>query len=146
MKLSIVLLLLCIALENQCTLAQQHNLYFGNCIYDNNTMPIYSHVISMENHRHVRFNPKPVRGFFKKYFTDVFRRPKTTTTTPAPILTGEILKTTVVFPPNVSTVLTCFRLYMKKLIFKSPFFSLLQQNRIRKMIFQLNVFKLLTIY
>lgn len=78
--------------------ALQHNLFYGNCARDNNTVPIYTQVVIMDNPTAVYTPSKPVRRWYD-WFS--FSR-KSKTTTPAPILSGKVINTTVVFPPHVS--------------------------------------------
>lgn len=79
--------------------AIQHNLFYGHCAYDNNTVPIYTQMIAMDNPSSNQVTSKPVRRWYDS-FTSLFRQ---RTTTPAPI--GNIINATVVFPPPVSTIL-----------------------------------------
>lgn len=79
--------------------ALQHNLFYGSCVYDNNTVPIYTQVISLDNpHPIVATTPKPTRGWFNWLPNLSFRR-----RSPSPPVTqGTVINTTVVFPPAVS--------------------------------------------
>lgn len=75
----------------------QHNLYYGNCANDNDTVPIYTQVIIMDNPDAVRTPSRPSRRWF-----DIFSLRRRATTTPAPIFSGKVINATVTFPPTVS--------------------------------------------
>lgn len=84
--------------------ALQHNLFYGNCVYDNNTMPIYTQLVTMDNLR----PPTAVRPRrWYDYVLHPFRRHSTTpspTSSPpsASFRHGNIINTTIVYPPHVS--------------------------------------------
>lgn len=85
---------------NRCN-ALQHNLFYGDCAYDNNTMPIYTQLVSMENHR-----PPAVRPTRKWYDLIVhpFRHHKTTPPASS-VVPGSTINTTVVYPPLVNILI-----------------------------------------
>ncbi|XP_055318189.1 uncharacterized protein LOC129576713 [Sitodiplosis mosellana] len=97
MKKNLVVFLLCAVTIYGCN-ALQHNLFYGNCVLDNNTVPIYTQVVLMDNPYAVHTPAKPVRRWYDWFSKLSFRRK--TTTTPAPsIVSGKVINATVVFPP-----------------------------------------------
>lgn len=80
--------------------ALQHNLFYGNCAYDNNTMPIYTQVVTMENQRPPTAE-KPRKWY--DYILHPFGRRTTPPPPPPPSFGhGSSLNTTIVYPPFVS--------------------------------------------
>lgn len=92
----IVLLVILCGLTAYQTYALQHNLFYGNCAYDNNTVPIYTQLIHMDNPSHVA---KPVRRWYDFILRNPFRRHETTA---APKVPPKSVNTTIIFPPPVS--------------------------------------------
>lgn len=79
--------------------AVQHNLFYGNCVYDNNTVPIYKQVVIMENPSAVHVPSKPIRRWYD-WFSNIPLRRRAITS--APIVSGKVIDATVVYPPHVS--------------------------------------------
>lgn len=75
----------------------KHNFSYGNCVKDNNTVPIYTQVVFMDNPHVVPTPSKPPQRHWYDFFS--FRRKATTA---APIASVQIINATVVFPPRVS--------------------------------------------
>lgn len=79
--------------------ALQHNLFYGNCAFDNNTMPIYTQVVSMENLRPPSAE-KPRKWY--DYILHPFGRRTTPPPQPPSFGHGSTINTTIVYPPLVS--------------------------------------------
>jgi len=94
-----VVIFLCVISIYGCN-TLQHNLFYGNCAYDNNTIPMYTQVIIMDNPTAVHTQSRPVRRWYDWFSNMSFRRKATTTTTATPIVSGKIINETVVFPPH----------------------------------------------
>lgn len=77
----------------------QHNLFYGSCAHDNDTVPIYTQVIVMDNPGGAHA-PKPTRWF--DWFKNLSFRKKHAENGAAAGAAGHIINTTVVFPPVVS--------------------------------------------
>lgn len=102
MRNLVVVLLLAVTIYG-CNAVIPHDLFYGNCAQDNNTVPIYTQVVIMDNPTAVHAQPKPARRWYDWFSRFSFRRKNTTTTTTAaPHVAGKVINATVVFPPPVS--------------------------------------------
>lgn len=80
--------------------ALQHNLFYGNCAHDNDTIPIYTQEVIMDNPAAVHIPAKPAKKWYSWFSNISFRRHATI---PKPIFTGKTINTTIIFPPVVSS-------------------------------------------
>lgn len=99
----LLVIFLCVVTIYGCN-AIQHNLFYGNCAYDNNTIPMYTQVVLLDNPTAVHTPSKPARRWYDWFSNPFRRRSKSSakTTTAVPIVSGKVINTTVVFPPHVS--------------------------------------------
>lgn len=78
-----------------------HNLYYGYCTRDNNTLPIFTQVIIMENHEIGEVPPKATStsgrlfGWIPKFSSRQHSK-----------LNKKRINTTIVYPPCVSSFLS----------------------------------------
>lgn len=81
--------------------AFQHNLLYGQCSNDNNTILIYTQNIAMENSNASQIVPKPNKKWYH-FFTSPFRGSESTKSSLN--TTMNVINTTVEFPPAVSPI------------------------------------------
>lgn len=94
----IVLLMFGIGQMSDHCNALQHNLFYGDCTFDNNTITIYTQVVKMDNLQLAR--AKKSRGWFG-FIANPFRR---RTPPPSSFGQGNAINTTVAYPPHVSII------------------------------------------
>lgn len=91
MKNLFVLLLVCVAI---CySRALEHNLFYGNCVHDDQTIQLYSQIVMMNNSNTIQ-NSKSRKWY--DWFS--FNRK----TTPSPRFSRKVINATIQFPPAVS--------------------------------------------
>lgn len=91
MKNIFVILLVCVSFS--CSHALEHNLFYGNCVHDDQTIQLYSQVIMMNNSNTIQ-NSKPRKWYDWFSFN---RKP-----TPSPRFSRKVINATIQFPPAVS--------------------------------------------
>lgn len=101
MKNLLVFSIICCVIVVYGSQPVQHNLFYGSCAPDNETIPIYTQVIIMDNSNDVHAVAKPTRKWYN-WFSNISFGHRRTTTTAAPNTSGKVINATVVFPPLVS--------------------------------------------